>query len=108
MDIKVTRDDSRVSAIQIKPISFFKSNRSDVQRDRIHLCMKYEEAFYNLGFKTYYAIYVKDKTTGDITWVKNGDGFRFRINELFDYDPNDIRGTFTRLALPEVYEKLPI
>ena len=108
VDIKVTRDDGRVSAIQIKPISFFKSNRSDVQSDRINLCKKYEEAYKNLGFKTYYAIYVRDKVTGEITWVKNGNGYRFRINELFNYDPNDIRGTFTRLALPEVYEKLPI
>lgn len=108
VDIKVTRNDGRVSAIQIKPISFFKSNRSDVQTDRINLCIKYEEALKNLQFKTYYAIYVKDKATGDITWVKNGNGYRFRINELFNYDQNDIRGTFTRLAIPEVYEKLPI
>lgn len=108
VDIKVTRDDGRISAIQIKPISFFKSNRSDVQADRISLCVKYEEALKKFGFKTYYAIYSKDKTTGDITWVKNGSGYRFRINELFDYDPTDIRGTFRRYALPEVYEKLPI
>lgn len=108
VDIKVTRDDGRVSAIQIKPISFFKSNRSDVQSDRISLCSKYEDAYKNFGFKTYYAIYVKDKATGEIKWVKNGNGYRFRINELFNYDPSDIRGTFTRLALPEVYEKLPI
>ena len=108
VDIKVTRDDGRISAIQIKPISFFKSNRSDVQADRISLCVKYEEALKKFGFKTYYAIYSKDKTTGDITWVKNGNGYRFRINELFDYDPTDIKGTFRRYALPEVYEKLPI
>jgi len=108
VDIKVTRGDGRISAIQIKPISFFKSNRSDVQSDRINLCKKYEDAYKNLGFKTYYAIYVKDKATGEITWVKNGNGYRFRINELFNYDPNDIRGTFTRVSLPEIYEKLPV
>lgn len=108
VDIKVTRDDGRISAIQIKPISFFKSNRSDVQTDRINLCKKYEDAYRNLGFKTYYAIYAKDKDTGDITWVKNGNGYRFRVNELFGYDPSDIKGTFTRYALPEIYEKLPI
>ena len=108
VDIKVTRNDGRVSAIQIKPISFFISNRSDVQSDRINLCRKYEQAFNRFGFKTYYAIYVRDKRTNDITWVKNGNGYRFRINELFEYDPNDIEGSFKRLKLPEVYEKLPL
>lgn len=108
VDIKVERGDGVVSAIQIKPISFFKSNRHDVHMDRVHLCEKYEEALKNLKFKTYYAIYVKDKETGDITWVKNGNGYRFRINELFNYNPVDISGTFTRLPIPEVYEKLPI
>ena len=108
VDIKVTRDDGKVSAIQIKPISFFKSNRGDVQSDRIALCEKYEEAYKKFGFKTYYAIYIKDNVTGEVKWVKNGNGFRFRINELFNYDPNDIRGTFTRITLPEIYEKLPV
>lgn len=107
VDIKVERNDGRISAIQIKPISFFKSNRNDVQYDRIHLCEKYEDALKEFGFKTYYAIYVKDKETGDVKWVKNGNGYRFRINELFNYNPSDIRGTFTRISLPDVYEKLP-
>ena len=107
VDIKVTRSDGKVSAIQIKPISFFKSNRPDVQSDRIALCEKYEAALIEFGFKTYYAIYVRDKTTGDVTWVKNGNGFRFKIGELFRYDTSDIRGTFMRLPIPEVYEKLP-
>ncbi len=108
VDIKVERGDGRISAIQIKPISFFKSNRNDVQNDRINLCLKYETALRDIGIKTYYAIYYKDKITGDITWVKNNGMYRFRINELFNYDPVDIRGTFTRLALPDVYERLPI
>lgn len=108
VDIKVTRSDGRISAIQIKPISFFKSNRWDVQRDRISLCKKYEAAKENLGIKTYYAVYAKDKETGDVKWIKNGDGYRFRINELFSYSPEDIEGTFTRLMLPETLEHLPI
>lgn len=108
VDIKVTRNDGRVSAIQIKPITFFKSNRSDVQSDRINLCNKYEKTLKDLGIKTYYAIYSKDKATGNVTWLKNGSGYRFRINELFNYDPSDIRGTFTRCALPNITEKLPI
>lgn len=108
VDIKVTRNDGRVSAIQIKPISFFKSNRWDVHRDRIALCKKYEAAKKDLGIKTYYAIYCKNKDTGEIKWLKNGEGYRFRVNELFNYSPEDIEGTFTRLPLPEVEEHLPI
>ena len=108
VDIKVTRSDGRISGIQIKPISFFVSNRNDVQSDRINLCYKYESALHNFGFKTYYAIYVKDKATGEVKWLKNGDGYRFRIDELFKYDPNDIKGTFTRVSLPDITEKLPV
>ena len=108
LDIKVTRNDGKVSAIQIKPISFFKSYRDDVQSDRVNLCQKYENALRELGIKTYYAIYQKDKKTNEIYWVKNGDMFRFRINELFDYDPEDIEGTFVRRKLPSITEKLPI
>jgi hypothetical protein len=108
LDIKVTRNDGKISAIQIKPISFFVSWRDDVQLDRINFCRKYEKALNDLGIKTYYAIYVKDKKTDNVLWVKNGNMFRFRINELFDYDPEDIEGTFTRKKLPKIYERLPI
>lgn len=108
VDIKVERGDGVVSAIQIKPISFFKSNRNDVQCDRIKLCLKYEDALKNLGIKTYYAIYIRDKETGDVMWVKNNGMYRFRINELFNYEPSDVRGTFTRLTLSDEYDKLPI
>lgn len=99
LDIKVTRHDGRVSAIQIKPLSFFKSNRSDVQKDRINLCVKYEETLRIYNIKTYYAIYYKDKETGEVLWLKNGNGYRFKIDELFNYDHNDIQGTFVRKPL---------
>ena len=59
---------------------------------RLHV----EETVKDLGIKTYYAIYTNDEQTGETLWLKNGDGFRFKINELFDYDKNDIMGTFTR------------
>lgn len=106
VDIKVTKSNGKESAIQIKPATFFYSNRYDVQKDRINLCVKYEEAVKDLGIKTYYAIYTNDEQTGETLWLKNGDGFRFKINELFDYDKNDIVGTFTRKTLPQHYEKL--
>lgn len=108
VDIRVERDDGRVSAIQIKPISFFKSNREDVQKDRINLCYKYENTLRDLGIKTYYAIYQKKRDSNEIDWIKNGKGYRFRINELFNYDPLHIEETFVRRKLPETVEKLPI
>ena len=95
LDIKVTRNDGKVSAIQIKPISFFTSKRPDVVEHRRLLCKKYEKAYTEMnGLKTYYAVYHRDKATGEVTWIKNGNGFRFKINELFIYDPRNIDGTF--------------
>ena len=111
VDIKVVWNngiEEKTSAIQIKPLSFFKSNRSDVNMDRIGLCRKYEEFYREYDIKTYYAIYTTDKETGITKWVKNGDKFRFKINELFNYDPSDIGGTFTRLPLPETYAELSV
>lgn len=107
VDIKVTRGDGKVSAIQIKPLSFYKSNKGHVQRDRIGLCKKYENALDNLGIKTYYAIYCYDEDSGKTTWVMNPDGkLRFKINDLFGYDPNDIAGTFVRKQIPNTFKEL--
>lgn len=107
LDIKVVRDDGKVSAIQIKPISFFKSNRPDVQADRISLCEKYIAAISDLSVKTYYAIYEKDKKTGETRWLRNTDGrFRFKIDHLFGFEPRDISGTFVRKKLPTEFSKL--
>lgn len=101
VDIKVTRGDNKVSAIQIKPITFFKSKRSDVYKDRIAMIYKYHNFLKDYGYKTYYAIYEKNKTTGEIKWVKNGNGFRFKLDELFEYDINDITNTFKTKAIPD-------
>ena len=107
MDVKVTRNDGKVSAIQIKPLSFYQSNRWDVQRDRIGLCEKYENALNNLGIKTYYAIYSHDKDSGKTSWVLNSDGkLRFKINDIFGYDPSDIAGTFVRKQIPNTFKEL--
>lgn len=94
VDIKVTNSEGKVSAIQIKPISFFNSKRTDVVKDRINMCHKYENCLNDLGIKTYYAIYVKKKNDETVMWQKNGNGYRFKIHELCKYDPSDIEGTF--------------
>lgn len=108
LDIKVTRDDGRVSAIQIKPITFFKSNRPDVQADRVSLCEKYISAISDLSITTYYAIYELNKYTGEVKWLKNTDGrFRFKIDNLFSFVPQDVKGTFVRKQLPTEFAKLP-
>lgn len=112
LDIRVRRKDGKVSAIQIKPMTFFLSNRPDVVEHRRLLCKKYERTYEDMnGLKTYYAVYCKDKQTGEITWVKNGDGFRFKINELFIYDPRNVEGTFHDkqvIKWDSPREKLPI
>ena len=108
IDILVERSDGKMSAIQIKPISFFKSRRYDVMRDRIRLCKKYIMAVSDLSIKTYYAIYSKDKKTGDVKWLKNRDGrFRFKIDDLFSFVPQDVDGTFVERALPNEFDTLP-
>ena len=60
LDIKVTNQYGRASAIQIKPLAFFTSPRIYIQKDRINLCAKYEKALSEQKLKTYYAIYKKD------------------------------------------------
>lgn len=109
VDIKVTRSDGKVSAIQIKPISFFVSNRADVQRDRVRLCEKYISAISDHSIKTYYAIYRRDKKTGDVEWMVNTDGrFRFKVDDLFEFDPKDIQNTFVRKTLTNKFSKLQV
>ena len=61
---------------------------------------KYHNFLKDYGYKTYYAIYEKNKTTGEIKWVKNGNGFRFKLDELFEYDINDMTNTFKIKAIP--------
>lgn len=106
IDIKVTRNDGKVSAIQIKPITFFKSTREDVVKDRISMCHKYENALKDFGIKTYYAVYMKNKQNGAILWLKNGNGYRFKIEELCSYDPNNIEETYQDKILPKEFALL--
>lgn len=107
IDIVVKKDGKTLFYIQVKPYSFFLSNKEYVNKDRVWLCHKYEDTLKDFGYKTYYAIHYKDNANGSVKWLKNGDKFLFRINNLFRYDKNDIDGTFTRNILPKVFEFLP-
>ena len=99
-DIKATNGNGKAFAIQIKPITFFKSTRSDVLKDRINMCHKYENLLNEFNIKTYYAIYMKNIKNDAILWLKNGDGYRFKIEELCSYDPNNIEETYQDKPLP--------
>lgn len=106
VDIKVTRDDGKVSAIQIKPISFFKSKRIDVHRDRVAMVHKYHNFLKDYGCKTYYAIYYKDKNRDITLWLKNGNGYRFKIDELFSYEKDAIDTTLVSIPLKDNFHLL--
>ncbi len=101
--------------IQIKPLSFFISDRDDVVLDRINACIKYENTLSEKKMETYYAIYNRDKKSGEVTWAKNGKGYAFVIKDLFSYDPNDIEHTFKDIKFTKnspiskyTFEKLSI
>lgn len=102
VDIRCSKDGKKPIAIQIKPISFFYSKREDVKKDRIGLYLKHLSAKNDLGIETFYAIYKKD---GDVVkWIKNGDGFRFRLTDLFDV----VDGEPIVKILPKETELLPM
>ena len=88
VDIKIINN-SKIFGLQIKPLTFFLSTRDDVVQDQKNLCYKYEKLLHDYNIKTFYAIYVRDKDN-NIKWLKNKNGFKFKIEELFDYDPNNI------------------
>ena len=106
VDIKLVKDGNDFGFIQVKPISFFKTNRADTQNDRIKLCEKYEMTKKEYGLDTFYAIY--SKKNDRVYWYKNGKSFCFRINDLFTYDKTDIPNTFVRKPIKDIYEPLPI
>ncbi len=47
----------------------------------------------DFGYKTDYAIYYKDRNNDKVFWLKNNNGYRFTIDELFQYDNNDLENT---------------
>lgn len=93
VDIKITDKNAKIYAIQVKPISFFLSANKDTHEDRINLVHKYYDFLNDYGSKTYYAIYSAKKGDKNALWIKNKNGFRFKLDELFEYDINDIENT---------------
>lgn len=106
VDIKMEDNNGNISALQIKPVSFFYSNRKDVIEDRMKLCKEYEMTREDYQIKTFYSVYKRNETDNSIQWYKNGDSFCFKIKDLFDYDKNDIEHTFVDKKPFGVLEKL--
>lgn len=93
VDILIDKNEKSL-AIQVKPISFFKSTRSDVCQDKAKLIRNNYKLLQKRGIKTVYAIYHKDKKTNEVKWVVNKKGkFKFCLDELFSYDIKNIEGT---------------
>lgn len=87
--------------LQIKPITFFRSNFKDTQDDRINLCRKREELLNMEKIDTYYIIYNVGYSDSNIRWISKDNGdIVFKINELFQYEKDNIEETFVRLDLP--------
>jgi hypothetical protein len=56
------------------------------------------------GHDTYYVIYDLDWKTSELKWLLNKkDIILFKISDLFNYDKDNIKETFTRLKLPTEY-----
>ena len=87
--------------VQVKPISFFKSEYPNTHKSRIEACRKREEVLNLEGIDTYYVIYDLDWKTSQFTWVNNKNGgILFKINDLFGYDKDNIKSTLIRYQLP--------
>jgi hypothetical protein len=90
--------------LQVKPITFFISNYTDTNEDRMSACRKREEILKLEGLDTYYVIYDLDWKTSELKWLLNKkDIILFKISDLFNYDKDNIKETFTRLKLPTEY-----
>lgn len=96
--------------VQVKPLTFFTSNYSDVNNDRLEACKKREEIMSNEGLDTYYIIYDLDWETSQLKWLFNKkDTVLFKISDLFKYDKEDIKNTFERIDLDasKLFDTLP-
>jgi hypothetical protein len=88
--------------IQVKPITFFFGNKEHIHRDRIGLCRKRENILEMEKIDTYYLIYENNGHIDDLKLVSKDNGkILFKINDLFDYDKNDIENTIVRHRLPK-------
>ena len=94
MDISAYKEGKQQFAIQVKPISFFKSKKPDVEADQKKACEAYERAKRIHGITTYYMIY-KANPDKSWFWLKNLNNKKtFLIDKIFDYDPANIRKTW--------------
>lgn len=92
VDIKCQKDNIE-QAIQVKPISFFLSTKKDVHEDRVNLVKKYNLFEKDYGIKTYYVIYKLDNHNNTKWKVNNKGGIKFKLNDMFEYNANDIYNT---------------
>lgn len=113
VDIKVEADNGTNYAIQVKPISFFcpyrhRPKNESLLTDWVGMVNKRDMMMENFGIDTVYAIYVLDDKTGDVTWIQKRNGkLTFSLEELFNYDKNNIRRTIKSLDIPEGRVHLP-
>ena len=113
VDVKIEMDNGMKYGIQVKPISFFcpykhRPSKAALLTDWVGMVNKRDMMRDNFGMDTIYAIYVQDKKTGDVEWVKRDNGkLTFRLEDLFTYDENNIRGTIHSKAIPQGRISLP-
>lgn len=105
VDIKIEKD-RKAMAVQIKPFSFFVSKREDVFRDRVLMVEKYYHCLKDCGLTTCYAVYAKDNETKEVKWLKNNNGYKFLLDELFSFDHNNIAKTLRLKELPNNFTNL--
>lgn len=103
LDILVKDKEGKYFGIQIKPITFFLSRKSDVFKDKMKLIRNYHTLLEDKNLKTYYAIY---KNGNDIHWILNNDNILFTIESLFSYDLSNLKKSLLTHKLPTKYKKL--
>ncbi len=89
VDLACTDGHGKCFAVQVKPVSFFLSNRIDVTEDRNLIYQKKEKLKKEKGMETFYMIYDKN-VDGRITWIKNhDDNFAFAFDDALYLGENN-------------------
>lgn len=78
VDGKVFKNNKLEFFIQLKPASFFRSNRPILVRKRIEMMKKWRLTKEKFGVETFYLIYDNNG------WIKNEDSILFRISDLIE------------------------
>lgn len=76
VDGKVFKNDKLSFFIQLKPVSFFRSNRPILVRKRIEMMKKWKLTKEKYGVETFYLVYDNNG------WIKNENSNLFRISDL--------------------------